>query len=219
MSSTGWYAVRDRPGEVVPRRRRSRGTVLVAVVGTLLLGGVAATWALGRAAVPHVVEGGWHSDDLPIVDVSTPFDSHTIVVCEPGELRGSIGVSAAAGAPVDVELVEVRLDLLDDPDLDLAHRVATRVMSDPGGDLEDTEAFTGWSLARGSSDEARLRVTWQLEDCPTMDGTTTLPTVEVTYRALGHTHRRHVPLVDPLVLTTQDPADVAAQVTATRREP
>lgn len=180
---------------------------------------VATTWALGRAAVPHVVEGGWHSDDLPIVDVSTPFDSHTIVVCRPGELRASVGVSAGANAPLTVELTDVRVALLDDPDLDVARRSATRVMSDPSGDLADTEAFTGWSLRRGSSDHARLRLTWAVDECPTMDGTTTLPTVEVTYRALGHTHRRQVPLVDPLVLTTQDPEDVAAQVTATLREP
>lgn len=61
---------------------------------------------------------------------------------------------------------------------------------------------------------ARLRPTWEIDECGRYDGYMRVDSVEVTYRALGRTRHAAVPLVMPFVVTTRDLDDIRAEIVA-----
>ncbi|MGY6499822.1 MAG: hypothetical protein ACXIVQ_02840 [Acidimicrobiales bacterium] len=202
-------------GQMMPRTVKV-GAV-VAVVALVVGVGVVRWWPSREVATPQVIEIGFTSDDMESLFIASPLGSGTIFRCAPGSFQMSVGLADGGDA---VELVDVSMPWLDQEWVEngMAERTSTQVMRDPYGDLDDLVDFTGWDLSPEDGDWARMRITWEIAECGDMSaGITSFHDIGVSYRAGGRTHHAHVPLGEPLRLTTQDLDELSDQVTVDRR--
>lgn len=166
---------------------------------------LAGAWVIGERTVPHHNSGGWWSDDLESAEAAMLGESQVVFWCTPGTLEAGIDLSAP-DSPFPVTVEDVSVPLLDETlaSDDRFVRASTELMRDPtGADFDDRVPFEPTVLSDDRPDGwARTTLTWEIAECPRIEGYMVTDTFAVTYRVLGLPHTKEVELVRPLVLTT-----------------
>jgi hypothetical protein len=203
-------------------RHRIVGAVLAAAIVVVLavvgLAGPGRWWG-AAGSPPSLIEGGWMSDDIDSVMISTPTDRTRIFVCEPGTLSMWIGFVVDEGHPTRID--GVQLPWFDDmwTELGWVTRQSIEMMPDltGRGDLDSMVPFEPVQL-ESEEDWLRMKVTYDIHECTTMEGITYISGVDVTYTSSGRTHTASVELLEPLRLTTQGLDSLEQQVEVVRSD-
>lgn len=182
-------------------------TVLVSVVAVVAF---ARWWAIDDP--PESAGGGWSSDDMESITISSPFDRRTVFRCEPGTITAWFEIVAPEEGSVFLESVEV--PLLDDAwkNMGWSTRASTEAMRERSAAFNDLVEFDGVQLDDEPGGWLRMRLSWEVDECTTMEGFTTIDRARVTYRnENGRTRTADIEIV-PLTMTTLRLEDVADQV-------